>query len=118
MFSKPKCIWHFNAHYLKSGFNNNSSSKEIIIPLAHAQQWLSNRLECQCICYSTGWSDIRDISRVVGIAAVKLHEAKPSVISPLYRKRVEYIPEFHCPSYNILIPWLHNGGAISLFSRW
>ena len=57
-------------------------------------------------CYSTGRSDIRDISRVVGIAAVKLHEAKPSAISPLYRKRVEYIPEFHdCPCYNILIPW-------------
>ena len=30
-----------------------------------------------------------------------------------------HIPEFHdCPCYNILIPWLHNGGAISLFSRW
>ena len=40
------------------------------------------------------------------MAAVKSHEAKPSVISPLYRKRVEYIPEFHdCPCYNILIPW-------------
>ena len=76
---------------------------------------LSRLLVGVCICYSTGWSDIRDISRVVGIAAVKLHEAKPSVISPLYRKRVEYIPEFHCPCYNILIPWLHNGGAISLF---
>ena len=36
------------------------------------------------------------------MAAVKLHEAKPSAISPLYRKRVEYIPEFHdCPCYNI-----------------
>ena len=55
----------------------------------------------------------------VGIAAVKSHEAKPSAISPLYRKRVEYIPEFYdCPCYNILIPWVHNGGAISLFSRW
>ena len=46
------------------------------------------------------------ISRVVGIAAVKSHEAKPSAISPLYRKRkrVEYIPEFHdCPCcYNEL----------------
>ena len=43
--------------------------------------------------------------------AVKSHEAKPSAISPLYRKRVEYIPEFHdCTCYNILIPWLHNGG--------
>ena len=70
-----------------------------------------------CICYSTGRSDIRGyISRVVGIAAVKSHEAKQSAISPLYRKRVEYIPEFYdCPCYNILIPWLHNGGAISLF---
>ena len=58
------------------------------------------------------------ISRVVGIAAVKSHEAKPSAISPLYRK-LEYIPEFHdCPCYNILIPWLNSGGAISLFSRW
>ena len=49
-----------------------------------------------------GRNDIRDIiSRVVGIAAV--HEAKPSAISPLYRKRVEYIPEFHdCPYYNIM----------------
>ena len=48
------------------------------------------------------------ISRVVGIAAVKSHEAKPSAISPLYQKRVEYIPEFHdYPCYNIiLIPWL------------
>ena len=55
-------------------------------------------------CYSTGRSNIRDIfiSRVVGIAAVKSHEAKPSAISPLYRKRVEYIPDFHdCPCYNI-----------------
>ena len=69
-------------------------------------------------CYSMGRSDIRDIhiSRVVGIAAVKSHEAKPSAISPLYQKRVEYIPEFHdCPCYNVLIPWLHNGGAISFF---
>ena len=67
-----------------------------------------------CICYSMGRSDIRgNISRVVGIVAVKSHEAKPSAISPLYRKRVEYIPEFHdCPCYNILIPRLHNGGAI------
>ena len=57
-------------------------------------------------------------SRVVGIAAVKSHEAKPSVISPLYRKRVEYIPEFHdCPCYNILIPWLQRGSYIT-FSRW
>ena len=33
---------------------------------------------------------------------VKSHEAKPSAISPLYRKRVEYIPEFHdCLCYNI-----------------
>ena len=72
-----------------------------------------------CICYSTGRSDIRDIfHRVVGIAAVKLHEAKPSVTSPLYRKRVEYIPEFHdCPCYNINT-MAHSGGAISLFSRW
>ena len=49
-----------------------------------------------------GRSDIRDniISRVVGIEAVKSHEAKPSVISPLYRKR---IPEFHdCPCYVIV----------------
>ena len=51
--------------------------------------------------------------------AIKSHEAKPSAISPLYRKRVENIPEFHdCPCYNILIPWLHNGGAISLISHW
>ena len=29
------------------------------------------------------------------------------IFSPLYRKRVEYIPEFHdCPCYNILILWL------------
>ena len=72
------------------------------------------------ICYSTGRSDVRGyISRVVGIAAVKSHEAKPNATSPLYRKRVEYIPEFHdCPCYNILIPWLHNGGAVSLFSHW
>ena len=57
-------------------------------------------------------------TRVVGIAAVKSHEPKPSAISPLYRKRVEYIPEFHdCPCYNIVIPWLHNGRTISLFSR-
>ena len=34
------------------------------------------------------------MSRVVGIAAVKSYEAKPSAISRLYRKRVEYIPEF------------------------
>ena len=57
----------------------------------------------------------------IGIAAVKSHEAKPSAISPLYQKRVEYIPEFHdCLCYNILIPWLYNGGAISLFhaGRW
>ena len=35
------------------------------------------------------------ISGVVGIAAVKSHEAKPSAISPLYRKLVVYIPEFY-----------------------
>ena len=71
-----------------------------------------------CICYSTGRSDIRGyISRVVGIAAVKSHEAKPSAISPLYRKRVEYIPEFHdCPCYNILIPWLQRGSYITFFT--
>ena len=47
------------------------------------------------------------MSQVVGIAAVKSHKAKPSDISPLYRKRVEHIPEFHdCPCNNILIPWL------------
>ena len=78
-----------------------------------------------CICYSMGKSFTS--CRMV---AVKSHEAKPSALSPLYRKRVEYIPEFHdCPCYNILIPWLllyptllfplysrlHNGGAISLF---
>ena len=34
------------------------------------------------------------ISRVVGIAAVKSHEAKPSAISPLYRKRVELSQNF------------------------
>ena len=35
---------------------------------------------------------------------VKSHEAKPSAISPLYRKRVECIPEFHdYPCYNIII---------------
>ena len=57
------------------------------------------------------------ISRVVGIAAVKSHEAKPSAISPLYRKRVEYIPEFHeCPCYNILIPWLQRGSYITFFT--
>ena len=65
------------------------------------------------ICYSTGSGYI---SRVVGIAAVKSHEAKPSAISPLYRKRVEYIPEFHdCPCYNILIPWLQRGSYITFF---
>ena len=71
-----------------------------------------------CICYSTGRSDIRDIiSRVVGIAAIKSHEAKPSAITPLYRKRVEYIPEFHdCPCYNILIPWLQRGSYITFFT--
>ena len=54
---------------------------------------------------------------VVGTAAVKSHEAKPSAISPLYRERVEYIPEFHdYPCYNILIPWLHNGSAITFFT--
>ena len=38
------------------------------------------------------------ISRVVGIAAVKSDEVKPSVTSLFYRKRVEYIQEFHdCP---------------------
>ena len=71
------------------------------------------------LSYSTGRSDIRDnyISRVVGIAAVKSHEAKPSAISPLYRKRVEYIPEFHnCPCYNILIPWLQRGSYITFFT--
>ena len=69
------------------------------------------------VCYITGRSDILGfISRVVCIAVVKSHEAKPSAISPLYRKRVEYIPEFlDFPCYNILMPWLHNGGAISLF---
>ena len=44
------------------------------------------------ICYSMGRSDIRDI--FVGIAAVKSHEAKPSAISPLYRKRVELSQNF------------------------
>ena len=60
------------------------------------------------ICYSTGRSDMRDTFHELKVlAAVKSHEAKPSAISPLYRKRVEYIPEFHnCPCYNILIPWL------------
>ena len=51
------------------------------------------------------------------MAAVKSHEAKPSAISPLYRKRVEYIPEFHdrlC--YNILIPWLQRGSYITFFT--
>ena len=43
---------------------------------------------CICICYSMGRSDIRDIiSRVVCIVAVKSHEVKLSVISPLYQKR-------------------------------
>ena len=52
-------------------------------------------------------SEMRRLALVLGalylyIAAVKSHEAKPSAISPLYRKRVEYIPEFHdCPCYNI-----------------
>ena len=67
-------------------------------------RWLrSLALNFICICYSTGRSDIRDIfHEFVGIAAVKSHEVKPSVISPLYRKRVEYIPEFHdCPCSNI-----------------
>ena len=60
------------------------------------------------------------MSRVVGIVGVQsTHEAKPSTISPLYRKRVEYIPEFHdSRCYYILIPWLHNEGAISTCSRW
>ena len=40
--------------------------------LDHGQEWYSGY-----------------ISRVVGIAVVKSHEAKPSAISPLYRKRVE-----------------------------
>ena len=49
--------------------------------------------------------------------AVKSHEAKPSAISPLYRKRVEYIPGFHdCPCYNILIPWLQRGSYITFFT--
>ena len=53
----------------------------------------------------------------IGIAAVKSHEAKPSIISPLYQKRVEYIPEFHdCPCYNILIPWLQRGSYITFFT--
>ena len=72
-----------------------------------------------CICYSTGRNYIRDIiSRVVGIAEVKSHEAKPSVISPLYLKLVQYIPEFHdCPCYNILlIPWLQRGSYITFFT--
>ena len=56
------------------------------------------------------------ISRVVGIVAVKSHEAKPSAISPLYQKRVEYIPEFHdCSCSDTLMPWLHNGGALYHF---
>ena len=47
---------------------------------------------------------------------VKSHKVKPSAISPLYRKRVEYIPEFHdCPCYNILIPWLYKGGRYITF---
>ena len=51
------------------------------------------------------------------MAAVKSHEAKPSAISPLYRKRVEYIPEFHDrPCYNILIPWLQRGSYITFFT--
>ena len=66
-----------------------------------------------------GRSGIRDIFSVVGIVAVKSHEAKPSAISPIYRKRVVYIPEFHdCPCYNINTMATQNGGAISLFSRW
>ena len=60
------------------------------------------------ICYSMGRSDMRDIFHELKVlAAVKSHEAKLSAISPLYRKQVEYIPEFHnCSCYNILIPWL------------
>ena len=58
MFSKPKCsIWHFNAHYLRSGFITIAPQQKsfkgnivnIIIPRAHVQQWLSNRLECHYI---------------------------------------------------------------------
>ena len=57
--------------------------------------------------------------RVVGIVVVKSHEAKPSAISPLYRKRVELSQNFTTVrAINILIPWLHNRCAISLFSRW
>ena len=51
---------------------------------------------------------MRDIFHELKVLVeVKSHEVKPSAIWPLYRKRVEYIPEFHnCPCYNILIPWL------------
>ena len=51
-------------------------------------------------------------SRVVGIAAVKSHEAKPSAISPLYRKRVELSQNFTTARAITLISWLHNRGAI------
>ena len=108
-------------HYEEWGYSHFSRwwSLNILLPARASEQGnVIGSVRIYIICYSTGRSDIRDnyISRGVGIAAVKSHEAKPSVISPLYRKRVEYIPEFHdCPCY---IPWLHSGGAISLFSHW
>ena len=43
-----------------------------------------------------------------------IHIDPPSVILPLYRKRVEYILEFHYPCYNILIPW-HTTGELYHF---
>ena len=55
----------------------------------------------------------------LGIAAVKSHKAKPSAISPLYRKRVEYIPDF--TTARAISYYYHGyttGIAISLFSRW
>ena len=43
---------------------------------------------------------------------VKSHEAKPSAISPLYRKRVEYIPEFHdCPCYKYKLGYVKRGST-------
>ena len=48
---------------------------------------------------------------------VKSHEAKPSAISPLYRKQVEYIPEFHdCPCYNINTTATQRGRYITFFT--
>ena len=63
------------------------------------------------------------ISRVVGIAAVKSHEAKLSAISPLTENEWNISQNFTTARAITLIPWLltllfplysrlHNGGAI------